>query len=97
MIAHNAEDDLFHFEVYRKIDILLLPSEEESFPQAALEAMSLGIPVIAADVGGVSELVENKKTGTLIKDRNPKSFANAILSLAEDHYYYNKFSENSKT
>lgn len=82
--------------IYNSIDLLLLPSEEESFPQAALEAMSFGIPVMAADVGGVSELVENKKTGFLIKSREPEPFAEAILSLGEDRYCYNHFSENSK-
>ncbi|MBN1384084.1 MAG: glycosyltransferase [Elusimicrobia bacterium] len=83
-------------KIYNSFNIMLLPSEEESFPQAALEAMSCGIPVIAADVGGVSELVENRKTGILIKDRNPESFADAILSLAGDPYCYSQFSENSK-
>ncbi|PKM92546.1 MAG: hypothetical protein CVU80_02790, partial [Elusimicrobia bacterium HGW-Elusimicrobia-4] len=83
-------------DIYSSIDILLLPSEEESFPQAALESMSCGIPVIASDVGGVSELVEDKKTGLLIKSKLPESFADAILSVAQDNYYYRHFSENSK-
>ena len=83
-------------DVYSSIDILLLPSEEESFPQAALESMSYGVPVIASDVGGVSELVEHKKTGILIKSKSPASFANAILSISQDHYCYHHFSENSK-
>lgn len=82
--------------VYGSIDILLLPSEEESFPQAALESMSYGVPVIASDVGGVSEVVEHQKTGLLIKSKSPESFANAILSISQDHYCYHHFSENSK-
>ncbi len=83
-------------EIYSSIDVLLLPSEEESFPQAALESMSYGIPVIASDVGGVSELVEDKKTGFLIKSKSPESFADAILSICQDNYCYHHFSENSK-
>ncbi|HAM38236.1 MAG: hypothetical protein A2474_03505 [Elusimicrobia bacterium RIFOXYC2_FULL_34_12] len=83
-------------DIYYKINILLLPSEEESFPQAALEAMSFGIPVIASDVGGVSELVEDKKTGILVKDRTAGEFADAIMSIIDNQYDYNCFSENSK-
>ncbi|OGS44976.1 MAG: hypothetical protein A2539_04685 [Elusimicrobia bacterium RIFOXYD2_FULL_34_15] len=82
--------------IYHKIDILLLPSEEESLPQAALEAMSFGIPVIASDVGGVSELVEDEKTGLLIKNRAPEEFANKIISLTENNYIFSYYSGNSK-
>ncbi|MFA5778935.1 MAG: glycosyltransferase [Elusimicrobiota bacterium] len=84
-------------DVCSSIDVLLLPSEEESFPQAALESMSYGVPVIASDVGGVSEVVEHQKTGLLIKSKSPESFADAILSISQDHYCYHHFSENSKT
>ena len=84
-------------DVYDSIDILLLPSEEESFPQAALESMSYGVPVIASDVGGISEVVEHQKTGLLIKSKSPESFADTILSISQDHYCYHHFSENSKT
>jgi len=84
-------------DVYASIDILLLPSEEESFPQAALESISYGVPVVASDVGGVSEVVEHQKTGILIKSKSPESFADAILSISRDRYCYHHFSENSKT
>lgn len=87
---NNIED------IYNNIDLLILPSEEESFPQAALESMSYGVPVIASDVGGVSELVEHQKTGLLIKNRTPEEFAKAILSVVENKYDYILYSENSK-
>lgn len=46
-------------------DLLLLPSEQESFGLVALEAMSSGVPVIASQVGGLPELVTEGKTGFL--------------------------------
>lgn len=46
-------------------DVFLLPSEQESFGLAALEAMACGTPVVAADVGGLSEIIENGVTGFL--------------------------------
>ncbi|MFH1540807.1 MAG: glycosyltransferase [Elusimicrobiota bacterium] len=84
-------------KIYNSVYILLLPSIEESFPQAVLDAMAFGIPVVATDVGGLSELVENNKTGILIKNRTPEAFASAILSIIKDQRLYQYFSENSRT
>ena len=46
-------------------DVLLLPSEQESFGLAALEAMAVQVPVIASHVGGLPEVVEDGETGFL--------------------------------
>jgi N-acetyl-alpha-D-glucosaminyl L-malate synthase BshA len=46
-------------------DVFLLPSQTESFGLAALEAMACGVPVVATDVGGVSEVVADGETGFL--------------------------------
>jgi glycosyltransferase involved in cell wall biosynthesis len=55
-----------------------LPSREESFPQAALEAMAMSLPVIAAEVGGVSELVKNEINGLLVPKGDIQFFSNAL-------------------
>lgn len=59
-------------------DILVLPSREESFPQVLLEAMYYKLPVIASDIGGVGELVDDQKTGILVQPRNTGGFAEAL-------------------
>ena len=52
---------------YRSLDIFLCPSLSESFGLVAVEAGAWGVPVIASDVGGLSEVVEHGSTGMLIK------------------------------
>jgi glycosyltransferase involved in cell wall biosynthesis len=66
------------------LDIVVLPSVCESFSNSILEAMALGIPVIAARSGGNSELVEHRKTGLLIPPMRPEAIAQAILLMVKE-------------
>ncbi len=62
-------------------DIFVLPSLRESLPLVLLEAMSFGIPVVATDVGGISELINDKSVGFLIKPGSSKQLGEAILQI----------------
>jgi len=53
-------------QILQEANLLLLPSETESFGLVALEAMASGVPVIASDVGGLPEVVEHGVTGYLV-------------------------------
>ncbi|HEV3070488.1 MAG TPA: glycosyltransferase family 4 protein [Solirubrobacteraceae bacterium] len=64
--------------------IFVLPSRQEAFPLATLEAMSSGLPVIASDVGGLSEQIVDGETGTLIPAEDPTALAAAIMDLLDD-------------
>ncbi len=57
-------------------------SHEEGFSNAILEAMAAGLPVIATDVGGNAEAVEDLKTGIIVSAKAPDQLAEAIISLA---------------
>ena len=59
-------------------DALVLPSLRESFPNALLEAQALGVPVTAARVGGIPEMVLDGETGRLFDPRKPEDMAEAI-------------------
>ena len=60
---------------YRAADVCLVPSRSESFGLVALEAAACGTPVVASDVGGLSSLIDHGRTGYLVEDPSPESFA----------------------
>lgn len=65
----------------READVFLLPSLAEALPIAIMEAMATGLPVIATDVGGVSELVRDRETGRLVPSGDPGRLEAAMLDL----------------
>jgi glycosyltransferase involved in cell wall biosynthesis len=67
----------------RSMDIFVLSSESESFPNALLEAMACGCAVAAAKVGGVPEMVTDGQDGLLFEPRNASDLAAKMLRLIE--------------
>jgi glycosyltransferase involved in cell wall biosynthesis len=65
-------------------DIFVLPSLDEGFGIAALEAMAAGLPVIASAVGGLSELVQIGETGWLVPPAAPVDLAQRVSQLIRD-------------
>lgn len=63
---------------------LVLPSRRENYPLVLLEAMAMGIPVVAAAVGGVPELLENGRNGLLVAPDDPSALGAALLRLRRD-------------
>lgn len=64
--------------------IFVLPSRSEGFSNALIEAMAAGLPVVATDVGGNAEAVEQEKTGLVVPPENVEALAGALLLLCED-------------
>lgn len=62
-------------------DVFVMPSLEEGFPIAALDAMAAGLPVVATSVGGVPELIEDAKTGWLVPPRDADALASRLRLL----------------
>lgn len=77
----SAEQDA----IYNKIDILVMTSKVENCSMAILEAMVRGIPVVAPLVGGNPEIIENNKTGYLVKIANPECFLRAIINVEKKY------------
>ena len=68
-------------EVVRALDVLLLPSWEEPFGRAAIEAMALEVPVLATSVGGPAEIVTDGREGYLLAPRDPRRWADAVARV----------------
>ena len=66
------------------MDAIVLPSLWEGMPNAVLEAMAAGKPVVASRIAGMDELVQDGSTGLLYEPGNAAEFAAALLSLARD-------------
>jgi glycosyltransferase involved in cell wall biosynthesis len=66
------------------IDVFVLPSLYEGLGVAALEAMAAGKPVVASEVGGLAELIEDGTTGLLTPPRNVQALSAAIARLIDD-------------
>jgi glycosyltransferase involved in cell wall biosynthesis len=69
---------------YRIFDAVVLPSRAEGLSQALLEAMALGLPVVASRAGGNVDLVRHGEDGLLVAPRDPAAFAAALARLLGD-------------
>jgi N-acetyl-alpha-D-glucosaminyl L-malate synthase BshA len=69
-------------------DLMLLPSQNESFGLAALEAMACGVPVVASRVGGLAEVIEDGRTGFLFKVGDTGEAAQKAINLLQDKKLY---------
>ncbi|RYD68226.1 MAG: glycosyltransferase [Verrucomicrobiaceae bacterium] len=66
---------------FQSADLFVLPSWTEQFPLVLIEAMAASLPIVATDVGGVSDALVDPEGGRLVKPRNPQVLADAIQSL----------------
>jgi N-acetyl-alpha-D-glucosaminyl L-malate synthase BshA len=71
-------------ELLAMCDVLLLPSETESFGLVALEAMSCAVPVVASNRGGIPEVVTDGETGLLFEPEDVPGMAQAVQGLLDD-------------
>jgi glycosyltransferase involved in cell wall biosynthesis len=65
----------------RELDVFVLPSRLEAFGLALVEAMSIELPCIAADVGGTKEILD-ETAGMLIRSEDPGALAETMLRMA---------------
>lgn len=93
LMGQQPNRSVYKYYVNNYIDIFINVSRSEGIPVSIMEAMSAGIPVVATDVGGVSEIVENGYNGFLLE----KNFtiSDAIEKINEILKNNEKFSDNA--
>lgn len=70
--------------LYGAMDMFVLPSHREGFPRAAMEAAASGLPIVATDVRGCRQVVDDGVTGLLVPVCDPERLAAAIAELGDD-------------
>jgi len=79
-------------DIYASLDIFLMTSLSEGMPNTALEAMSMGIPIVSTAVGGVPELVRHGETGYLADVGDNSTLSSYVLELIRDKHLRQQFS-----
>jgi lipopolysaccharide/colanic/teichoic acid biosynthesis glycosyltransferase len=81
--------------LYAGMDIFALPSHREGFPRAAMEAASMGLPIVATDIRGCRQVVTDGDNGLLIPVRDVSALVSALRRLADDGPLRRRMGESS--
>jgi glycosyltransferase involved in cell wall biosynthesis len=71
-------------EMLALADVFVLPSESEGFGRVLVEAMAMGRPVVATNVGGIPDIVLDGETGLLVEPANAAALADAVRALVDE-------------
>jgi glycosyltransferase involved in cell wall biosynthesis len=91
-----VEDERLMPLILNSADVYVGTATEEAFGQTLLEASACGIPVVAFDRGGVSDIVVNEQTGILVKDLSVSELYSAIDRLLADPSLRDRFGQNAR-
>lgn len=69
---------------YQRADAFVFPSHFEGFPVALLEAVAMGLPCVATDVGGVADMLDGGRAGVIVPPCSPKALAAALDTIVSD-------------
>lgn len=99
-LNHNVEFTGFRPDVENVLGLAkmaIVPSViDEAFPRGVLEACASGAPVIATEVGGVAEIIENGINGILVEPKNSEQIAQAIIRLINDPSLAENMAKNAR-
>lgn len=76
-----------------RLDLYVMPSLSEALNTSIMEALALGIPVVATDVGGTREIIEHEVTGLLVPPGDVDALASAMLRLLDDQALATRLAE----
>lgn len=76
-------------------DIFVLSSYHEGLPNSLMEAMAMGLPCVATDVGGVRQLIDDRKNGIVVRPKSSDEIARAIAGLIENPGVMKAYGDNA--
>jgi glycosyltransferase involved in cell wall biosynthesis len=71
--------------IMRALDVIAIPSFHEAVPQSGLQALAIGVPVVASDVGGIPDIIKHGLTGRLVPPKDAKALAQALREALDHH------------
>jgi len=83
-------------KIFGSSDVLVVPSLNESFGMVIIEGMSMGIPVVASNIGGIPEIISNGVNGILVPPGEPEYLSKAVIEIMDDKQLRNKFILNGR-
>jgi glycosyltransferase involved in cell wall biosynthesis len=83
-------------EIMSFLDLVILPTYEETFGLVVAESMLMGTPVIGSNAGGVPEIIEDCSNGLLFETKSSKSLKDKIIDMYDSEELRKKLSNNAK-
>lgn len=84
-------------QLLSQFDVFVLPSLSEACPMSVLEAMAMETPVVATEVGGVPEQIQDGESGWLVPSEDPRALADAVVEAIEEGKEAHRRAENART
>jgi glycosyltransferase involved in cell wall biosynthesis len=78
------------------LDVLVVPSLQEGFPMITLEAMALGVPIVASSIEGIVEQLADDRQALLVPPGEPEALAGAIVALLQDRALARRLAESAR-
>jgi glycosyltransferase involved in cell wall biosynthesis len=83
-------------ELIRAFDVYVIPSIWEGLPMALLEAFAAGLPVVAADVGGIGTVMRHRENGSLVPPRDPSALAAELAEVLSNPQLQRRYREEGR-
>lgn len=96
VVLKGTISDEMLLSLLSKSSLFVIPSLYEPFGIVALEAMAAGCPIVATNVGGLSEIIDHNRTGLLVPPANSKALADSIGLLLDNRELAEKLAKNAK-
>ncbi len=94
---HGRADGAELLELYRNADVFVLPSEREGMPLVLLEAMAMGLPIVATDIAGNRDIVRPHENGILVPLGNVVALRSALQAVSSDPEVYRQMSATARS